>query len=139
MSNFDVSDMEKLWTLAGGRGAATNQVLYNLTRRGIEFDLMSWCREQRIPIMAYSPIEQGRMLNNRTLKEVAARHEATPAQVALAWLLRQDRVIAIPKAATAAHVRENRKAIDLRLTKEDLAALDRAFPPPTKKRPLEML
>ena len=139
VSNFDVSDMEKLWTLAGGRGAATNQVLYNLTRRGIEFDLMPLCLERRIPIMAYSPIEQGRMLNNRTLKEVAARHEATPAQVALAWLLRQDRVIAIPKAATAAHVRENRKAIDLRLTKEDLAALDKAFPPPTKKRPLEML
>jgi diketogulonate reductase-like aldo/keto reductase len=139
VSNFDVSDMEELLTLSGGRDAATNQVLYNLTRRGIEFDLMPWCRQRRIPIMAYSPIEQGRMLNHPTLKHVAAFHEATPVQVALAWLLRQDGVIAIPKAATAAHVRENRNALELRLTDEDLAALDKAFPPPTKKRPLEML
>ena len=139
VSNFDVSDMEELWALSGGRDAATNQVLYNLTRRGVEFDLMPWCRQQRIPIMAYSPIEQGRMLNNPTLKQVAAFHHATPAQVALAWLLRQDGVSAIPKASTAAHVRENRKALEVRLTDENLAALDKAFLPPTRKRPLEML
>ncbi len=139
VSNFDLSDMEELWTLSGGRDAATNQVLYNLTRRGVEFDLMPWCRQRRIPIMAYSPIEQGRMLNHPTLKNVAAFHEATPAQVALAWLLRQEGVIVIPKAASAAHVRENCQALDVRLTDEDLAALDKAFPPPTKKRPLEML
>ena len=139
VSNFDVSDMEELWALSGGRDVATNQVLYNLTRRGIEFDLMPWCLKRRIPIMAYSPIEQGRMLNHPTLQQVAAFHQATPAQVALAWLLRQDGVIVIPKAATAAHMRENRKALEMRLTKEDLAALDKAFLPPTKKRPLELL
>ena len=139
VSNFDLSDMEELWALSGGRDAATNQVLYNLTRRGIEFDLMPWCRQRRIPIMAYSPIEQGRMLKHPALKHVAAFHDATPAQVALAWLVRQDGVIVITKAATAAHVRENRKALELRLTDEDLAALNKAFPPPTKKHPLEML
>ena len=139
VSNFDRADMEELWGLSGGRDAATNQVLCNLTRRGIEFDLMPWCRKWRVPIMAYSPIEQGRMLNHLTLKNVAAFHEGTPAQVALAWLLRQDSVITIPKAATAAHVQENRNALELQLTDEDLAALDKAFSPPTKKQPLEML
>jgi diketogulonate reductase-like aldo/keto reductase len=139
VSNFDVSDMEELAGLAGGSGAATDQVLYNLTRRGIEYDLLPWCRERGLPVMAYSPIEQGRLLKRPELKRVAARHGATPAQVALAWALREDGVIAIPRAATPAHVRENRAALDLRLAEQDLAALDRAFAPPTAPRPLEVL
>jgi diketogulonate reductase-like aldo/keto reductase len=114
-------------------------VLYNLTRRGIEFDLMPWCREHAIPIMAYSPIEQGRMLSHDALKSVAARHKATPAQIALAWLLRQKDVIVIPKAARQAHIRENRAALDITLANDDLAALDQAFAPPRRKTPLEIL
>jgi diketogulonate reductase-like aldo/keto reductase len=139
VSNFDVVDMIELWKLDGGAKVATDQVLYNLTRRGIEYDLMPWCHNRNIPIMSYSPIEQGRLLDHRELRDVAARHNATPAQVALAWVLRQDRVVAIPKAATIAHVRENRAALELHLTREDLAALDRAFPTPTEAIPLEML
>jgi diketogulonate reductase-like aldo/keto reductase len=125
--------------LPGGTAVSTDQVLYNLTRRGIEWDLLPWCRARRIPVMAYSPIEQGRMLKHPVLRRVAARHNATPAQVALAWLLRQELVVAIPKAATPEHVRENRAALELRLTDRDLADLDRAFPPPDRPRPLEML
>jgi diketogulonate reductase-like aldo/keto reductase len=139
VSNFDVSDMKELLSLDAGAGVATNQVLYNLTRRGIEFDLLPWCRARHIPIMAYSPIEQGRLLDHAALQSVAARHGVTAAQVALAWVLRQDNVMAIPKASTPAHVRENRAALDLRLTAQDIAALDRAFPPPTHKKSLEML
>jgi diketogulonate reductase-like aldo/keto reductase len=114
-------------------------VLYNLSRRGIEFDLLPWSRKAAIPIMAYSPVEQGRILGNRTLNEVARRLDATPAQVALAWVLRQKGVVAIPKAGTAGHVRENRAALDLRLGVKDLAALDREFPPPHRPVPLEMI
>jgi diketogulonate reductase-like aldo/keto reductase len=138
VSNFDVPDMQELLT-ANGEQVATNQVIYNLTRRGIEYDLLPWCLERHIPIMAYSPIEQGRMLGQAPLRSVAARHGATPAQVALAWVLRQDGVMAIPKAATSAHVRENRGALQVHLTDRDLAEFDRAFRPPTSKRPLEML
>jgi diketogulonate reductase-like aldo/keto reductase len=108
-------------------------------RRGIEYELMPWCRKRGIPIIAYSPIEQGRLLGHRELKSVAARHNAKPAQVALAWLLRQDGIVAIPKAAKLVHVRENYAALELRLTRQDLAELDRAFPPPTEALPLAML
>ena len=145
VSNFDVPDMEELWTTRGGRlvksgrEVATDQVLYNLMRRGIEWDLMPWCRERGIPIMAYSPIEQGRLLDHPVVRTVAARHGATPAQVALAWGLRHPDVIAIPKAGDPPHVQENRAALDLRLTEPDLEMLDGAFPPPTGKRTLEML
>ena len=139
VSNFDLSDMEELVALPGGSSVATNQVLYNLTRRGIEHDLLPWCLERRIPIMAYSPIEQGWLLDDPALQNIAERHGATPAQVALAWVLRQDKVIAIPKAATPAHVEENRGALDLRLTREDLGELDRAFPTPDRPVPLEMI
>jgi diketogulonate reductase-like aldo/keto reductase len=139
VSNFDAGDMKELVRLRGGSSAATNQVLYNLTRRGIEHDLLPWCQEHGMPVMAYSPIEQGRLLGHRALQEVAKRHAATPAQVSLAWVLRQDRVIAIPKAGTATHVRENRGALDIELTAEDIKALDRAFPPPTGPQALEML
>ena len=139
VSNFDISDMEELVALDGGEDVTTNQVLYNLSRRGPEYDLFPWCRQRHIPIMAYSPIEQGRILNNSELEAVAIRHSATTAQVALAWVLQQDGVIAIPKASTARHVRENRGALEIRLTQQDMDALDRAFPPPTEPRPLEML
>ena len=139
VSNFDISDMEELWALPGGRECASNQVLYNLRRRGIEHDVLPWCREHKIPIMAYSPVEQGRLLDQRALATIAKAHNATPAQVALAWAMRAAGVIAIPKAGTIAHVQENRTALDLALTKDDLAALDRAFPPPKGPRPLEML
>jgi diketogulonate reductase-like aldo/keto reductase len=139
VSNFDVTDMEELAAVAGGSDTAANQVLYNLARRGIEYDLLPRCRARKVPVMAYSPVEQGRLLDRPMLKRVADRHGATPAQVALAWLLRHDDVIAIPKAATSAHVRENRAALDLRLAERDLADLDRAFPPPKAPRPLEIL
>ena len=139
VSNFDPDDMAELEGLPGGGAVAANQVLYNLTRRGIEFDLLPRCRERGVPVMAYSPIEQGRMLRHPALAKVAARHGATPAQVGLAWVLRQDGVMAIPKAGRPEHVRENRAALDLRLTADDLAELDRAFPPPARPQPLEML
>lgn len=139
VSNLDLSDMEELLKLPGGNGVATNQVLYNVSRRGAQYDLVPWSWKQRIPIMAYSPVEQGRLLGKPALQTVAARHGATAAQVALAWLLRQAGIIAIPKAGSSKHVRENHGALALKLTADDLAELDRAFPPPKKARPLEML
>jgi diketogulonate reductase-like aldo/keto reductase len=139
VSNFDADDMDELWSLPGGTACATNQVLYNLSRRGIEYDLVPACRKRRVSIMAYSPIEQGRILRQRALKEVADRHGATPAQIALAWLLRQDGTIVIPKSSNDAHVRENRASADVVLSAEDLAALDKAFPPPQGPQALEML
>ena len=139
VSNFDVGDMEELAALAGGTAVATNQVLYNLARRGIEADLLLWCRSRHIPIMAYSPVEQGRLVRDRALARVAERHGATPAQIALAWLLRQDDMMVIPKATSLDHVRENRAALDIELSKADLAELDQAFPPPRGAQPLEML
>lgn len=139
VSNFDTSDMDELERLSNATAVATNQVLYNLSRRGIEHDLVPWCRRHNLPIMAYSPIEQGRLLKNATLKAVAARHNATAAQAALAWLLRQSGIIAIPKASRPEHVRENHAALEIRLTRQDLAELDAAFPPPSGPQPLEML
>jgi len=139
VSNFSTDDMKEWVGLAGGEAVASNQILYNLSRRGPEFELIPWCRERRISIMAYSPLEQGRMLGNRGLQQVAGRHGATPAQVALAWLLRQDGMIVIPKATRPEHVRENRAALEVRLSDADLAELDRAFPPPRARTPLGML
>ena len=139
VSNFDQKDMEEAFALPGGVEIVTNQVLYNLMRRGIEWDLLPWCRERRIAIMAYSPIEQGALLNYRVLKVIASRYEATPAQVALGWVLGQTGIVAIPKASAELHVRENRAALDLKLTTSDLAELEHSFPPPRKKMPLEMI
>jgi len=139
VSNFDVGDMEELFALPGGDACATNQVLYNLRRRGIEAGLLPSCGERDVPIQAYSPIEQGRLLRDRVLTGVAIRHRATTAQIALAWVLRQPDMMVIPKAATLEHVRENRAALDIELTAQDLAELDRAFPPPAGPRPLELL
>jgi diketogulonate reductase-like aldo/keto reductase len=131
--------MEELYALEGRTACATNQVLYNLRRRGIEAGLLPWCRDRGIPIMAYSPIEQGRLLRDRALTAVAICHRTATAQIALAWALRQPDMMVIPKAATLEHVRENRAALDIRLTDQDLAELDHAFPPPRRRRPLELL
>ncbi len=139
VSNFDLGDMNDLWSLKDGKACATDQVLYNVTRRGIEFDLLPLCRKRKMPIMAYSPIEQGRMLKHPALVKIAGAHDATAAQVALAWLLRQKDVIVIPKTSSLDHMRENRAALDLKLTAGELAALDQAFPPPKAAEPLAML
>jgi diketogulonate reductase-like aldo/keto reductase len=139
VSNFDRGEMEEWARLDAGKSVASNQILYNLTRRGPEWEVIPWCRERNVSIMAYSPIEQGRMLGHKALGEVGARHGATPAQVALAWLLRQDGMIVIPKASRQEHVRENLGALDLKLTDQDLADLDRAFPPPKGRSNLGML
>lgn len=138
VSNFDVADMEELLD-AGGTDVATNQVLYNLTRRGIEYDLVPWQAQRRIPIMAYSPIEQGRLARHSALSDIAVRHNATPAQIALAWALAQPATIVIPKAGSESHVRENRAGADIALAPEDFAALDAAFRPPRRKSSLEMI
>ena len=142
VSNFDFDDMEEAFALADGERIVTDQVLYNLVHRGIERDLLPWCRDHGLPIMAYSPVGhsstgQRRMFDDSAVKSVASRHHATPAQVALAWLLQRD-VIAIPKASNPKHVRENRAALDLTLTGEDLDELEKAFPLPRNKVPLEM-
>ena len=139
VSNFDTGDMKELFSVTGGQAVASNQILYNLTRRGPEFDLMPWCGQHGIPLMAYSPIEQGRLLGNRALAEIAAEYSVTPAAVALAWIMRKGNVVAIPKSSNLHHVRDNRKAADLRLSEEQLARLDRAFAPPSRKVALEML
>ena len=138
VSNFDSDDVEDLID-AGGDGCAANQILFNLTRRGPEFDLLPFLDKLSMPAMAYSPVEQGRLIGHPALEAVAARHGATGLQVALAWLLRRPDTLVIPKAGTVAHVEENRGAVDLRLTDADLADLERAFPAPTRKAPLEML
>ena len=139
VSNFDVDDMTELLKLKGGKAVATNQVMYNLARRGIEHDLLTWCRRHKIPVMAYSPLIEGRLADCHGLKQIAERLEATVPQVVLAWLLHRKGIIAIPKAAEAEKVRDNRLALELRLTRKDLAALDRVFPPPKKKIRLAMV
>ncbi len=138
VSNLDTQDMAEL-DEAGGQDCATDQILYNLTRRGPEHDLLPWLDRHDIPVMAYSPVEQGRLLADPALTRIARDIGATPAQVALAWVLQRPATIAIPKAASVAHVRENRAAADLVLSAEDLAALDTAFPRPRLPQPLEML
>jgi diketogulonate reductase-like aldo/keto reductase len=138
VSNFDVGDMEELLAV-GGAAVAANQVLYNLGRRGIEHDLIGWSVAHRVPIMAYSPIEQGRLAGDKTLAEIAKRHEASPAQIALAFVLSRPGVIAIPKASNLSHVRENARSAEIALSAADLTALDAAFPPPRRKQALEML
>ena len=138
VSNLDLDDMEELWG-AGGAACATDQVLYNVTERGPDFDLAPELARRGLPLMAYTPVGHGRLPRSPALEAVAARHSVTVYQVALAWVLRDPDVIAIPKAADEAHVRDNRAAADLALTAEDLAEVDAAFPPPRRKTPLAML
>lgn len=139
VSNFDVADMQELMALPKGGRVAANQVLYNLASRGIDFDLAPWQHSRGIPVMAYSPVGEGYLAHEGRLQIAAERHGATPAQVALAWTLRGEGVIAIPKASQEKHVRDNRAAADIRLTAQDLAELDAAFPPPRRKQPLAMI
>jgi aldehyde reductase len=139
VSNLDLADMQELWTLPGGAATATDQVLYNLVRRGIEWDLLPWLRERSVPLMAYSPIEHGDLAGNRKLADFAGRHGMTLVQAALAWLLAKDDVIVIPKTSRRERLKENLSALDVNLTPPQLAELDRLFPPPTRAQPLEML
>jgi diketogulonate reductase-like aldo/keto reductase len=137
VSNFDADDMEELIGVPGGDQAYTDQVLYNLTRRGIEWDLLPWCRHRKMPVMAYSPVEQGRL--PAKMDTVARKVNVNRFQLALAWLLHQDGVIAIPKSGSEAHVIENRKTLDIQIPEEILSELDLLFPPPRDKSPLAML
>ena len=139
LSNFDLDELGGAERLDGGPRVCANQVLYNVERRGIERRLIPWCASRNIAVIAYSPLEQGRLRPHDALRRVAARHDASPAQVALAWTLRHDNVVSIPKAARPAHVRDNAKAADIVFTEEDLAEIDRAFPPPRGDVPLETL
>jgi diketogulonate reductase-like aldo/keto reductase len=138
LSNFDLPELARSETLRGGAGVVANQILYNLTRRGVEPGLLPWCAEHGMLVMAYSPLEQGRLGSQQALDALARRHGCTPQQIALAWTIRNDGVMAIPKAAGADHVRQNAAAADLTLTREDLDALDAAFPRP-RRACLEML
>jgi diketogulonate reductase-like aldo/keto reductase len=139
VSNLDLKDMQALWQQPGGDGVATNQLLYNLTRRGIEWDVLPWLRQRRVPVMAYSPIEQGRLTRKRELAGFAQRHGMTPAQAALAWLLARDDVIVIPKTGRRERLKKNLGALDHVLTAAQLAELDHLFPPPEGPSSLEML
>jgi diketogulonate reductase-like aldo/keto reductase len=138
VSNFDTDDMQELWRLAAGAHCATNQVYYSASERGIEFDLLPALRGRGVPAMAYCPIDQGALARDQTFAQIGARHAASAAQAALAWVLAQPGVIAIPKAVREAHLRENFAAAGLWLTAEDLAQVDRAHPPPRRKQPLAM-
>ncbi|MDB5405330.1 MAG: oxidoreductase [Rhodospirillales bacterium] len=139
VSNFDTPDMEELWDTPGGSAATANQILYNPSRRGCEFDLLPWCRNHQVAVMAYSPIEQGRLLRDQVLQRLAAARGCTVAQLLIAWVLRREGVATIPKAERIEHVRENAAALNIVLTAEELAAIDHKFPPPRHKVPLEML
>ena len=140
VSNFDMRDMAGLVRLTDGANCAANQVLYHADSRGIEFDLLPWSTEHNVPLMAYSPVGQGgRLLQSKALAAVAKRHNATPAQIAIAWTMRHDNVITIPKASDPAHVRQNAAAGDIVLTAEDLAEIDAAHPPPARKQSLDIL
>jgi len=138
VSNFDVDDLRELWRLDDGERCVANQVYYSTSQRGIEFDLLPWQRQRRLPLMAYCPIDQGALAGNRALQGIARTKGVTAAQVALAWVLRQPDAIAIPKAVQAAHLRENLAAASIELSAAELARIDAAFPPPTRKRRLAM-
>jgi len=139
VSNLDLADMKEWWRLPGGGECAANQLLFNLARRGIEYDLLPWLRERKVAVMAYSPIEQARLLEDRRLAQFAKAHGMTPAQAALAWLLAKDGVIVIPKTGRRERLKENVKALEVKLSAAQLAELDRLFPPPAGPQPLAML
>ena len=143
VSNLDYEDMQALWQVAGGQHCATNQVLYHLASRGIEYELLPWCQQQQMPVMAYSPLAQaGRLrsdlLTNGVVNEIAHAHNASAAQILLAWVIRQPGVIAIPKAANVAHVEQNAAALDITLSASELTRLDKAYPAPSSKTALDM-
>lgn len=138
VSNFDVDDLEELDALPGGNACAADEVAYSLSNRGIEYDLLPWCKGNGMPVIAYSPVGEGRLAENRALLDMAEKYGATPAQLALAWVLRQPGVMAIPKAGRVEHVRENYHSLSLELAPEDIVALAAVFPPPKHKEPLAM-
>ncbi|WP_086382513.1 aldo/keto reductase [Caballeronia sordidicola] len=139
VSNFDTDDMIELFALENGNQCATNQILYNVARRGPEFDLLPWMRERNMPAMAYSPVDHSRLPKQSVLNDIAGARGVSPTQIALAWVLQQPQVIAIPKASTVAHVTENAAARDIGLSAQELAQIDAHFKPPKSKRSLEML
>ena len=139
VSNFDTALMENLAQIAAKGHIATNQILYNLSRRGPEFDLIPWCEDHNIPVMAYAPIEQGRIMKDRDLLELARKLNVAPSVLALAWVIRNPLMIAIPKTSSIKHLRENTKALDLSLDHDVLQRLDKIFLPPTRKQPLEVI
>ena len=139
VSNFDTALMQNLAEIAPKGHIATNQILYNLSRRGPEFDLIPWCENHNIPVMAYAPIEQGRIMKNRDLLELAGKLNVAPSVLALAWVIRNPLMIAIPKTSSIKHLRENAKALAITLDHEVLQALDEIFLPPTRKQPLEVI
>jgi diketogulonate reductase-like aldo/keto reductase len=139
LSNFDRDLMQEAESLPGGAAVAADQVLYHLGKRGLEARLLPWCAERGVTVMAYSPLAQGRLRRRRGLAGVARRHGVTPSRVAVAWTLRLPGIVSIPKASSPDHVRDNAAALDLKLTSEDLAELDAAFPPPSPDEPLGML
>ena len=139
VSNLDFDDMQELWKFPAGKALAANQLLYNLTRRGIEWDLLPWLRERNVPVMAYSPVEQGRLLDEPKFADFARRNGMTPAQAALAWLLSKDGVVVIPKTGRRDRLKENLGALQRTLDASQLADMDRMFPPPKRAQPLEML
>jgi diketogulonate reductase-like aldo/keto reductase len=139
VSNLDLAEMKSWWQVPAGRACAANQLLFNLKRRGIEYDLLPWLQERKVPVMAYSPIEQARVLGERGLVSFAKRHGMTPAQAALAWLLAKPGVIVIPKTGRRERLKENLGALEKQLDAAQLAELDQLFPPPSSAQPLEML
>jgi diketogulonate reductase-like aldo/keto reductase len=139
VSNFDLVDLERLLRVEGGSAVQTDQVLYNLGRRGIEWKLLPWCLQHGLPIMAYSPLGQGRLLEHPVLRGIAIQYRVSPAQVALAWVLAHAGICSIPEAGTVKHVRQNRAAVDLHLREIDMIKLDEAFPPPVTPEPLDMV
>lgn len=138
VSNFDMASMHELIALPGGNAVATNQILYNPLRRGAEWDLIPWCHKRRMPIMAYSPLDEGGIVNHPVLIRLAKQLEVTPAQVVMAWLLRQPQIISIPKAIQLSHIDENLAALDIIFDEPMLEQIDQAFPAPTGPRPLEI-
>jgi diketogulonate reductase-like aldo/keto reductase len=139
VSNFDLRDMEELFAVERGDRCAANQVYYSLDERGIEVELLPWLREQHVPCMAYSPLGKGRLARDPTLTAIGERHGASAAQIALAWLLEQPGVMAIPKAVREAHLRENLAAAGIELSREDRFEIDRRFPRPPRKGPLAII
>lgn len=139
VSNFDVDDMEAAMQLPTGKQIVTNQILYNLSRRGVEHDLLPWCQQQNVSVMAYSPIEQGRLLGNKVLEKIGRAKGVRGAQVAIAWLLHQENIIVIPKSSRLEHIEQNVAAQEIKLSSEEMAELDVAFPAPSRPIPLQML
>lgn len=144
VSNFDTDDMQELLAEDGGTHCATNQVLYHLASRGIEYDLLSECQQLAMPVMAYCPLAQaGRLrselMNHSQLVEIAQQKGISVAQLLLAWVIRKEGVMAIPKASRIAHVHDNAAALDVILTSEELALINQAFPPPSSRLPLDVV